>query len=334
MANVGVAAESRGGSQRRLLARFLVVVVGVCVGVSGLRAGPVYAADVVQPPIGTVVEMSASGQSERLDGPPMLYLFKESFTESLRATVTADGLQGTRSGEQYQEVSYPSNDFHPTACSSFDRVTFSSTPANASLYAMDDGSWELTLGSVPLGSGATLQDAPDCEYAYYSPVDPATEITAIGGLFRLQDSDPDPRRFAAVSTFTAPEYNSRGWDTFSITVSVESAPLPAPEDKPKPDSAADQCPMRPGVQKVECRATWVTLKKSKRGVRVTPNPAKTKVLINFGPVDGKGKKGFLRCSGACFVKLPEGTWWFNAQIRDTPRWLKSRAGMRPVKVGG
>jgi hypothetical protein len=78
-----------------------------------------------------------------------------------------------------------------------------------------------------LGSGALIESTPDCEYASYGLFDPAT---AVDGSFRLQDSDPDPRRFAAVATFDTPEYNNGLWDTFSITVSVDSAPIaPEPE---------------------------------------------------------------------------------------------------------
>ncbi len=225
-----ILAENRGEplSAVSRLRRAMAVVLALCLCGFGFHR-PAVAADTGPPP-GTTVEVSASGRSERLDEDPLLYLWKESFAESVSATETANGLQGSISGEQYQEVSYPANSFHEAACSSYDRITFSQVPLKASLSSNGDGSWELTVSNVFLGPAAIAQEAPDCEYANYAPVDAATTMTRIGGTFRLEDSDPDPARFAAVSTFTGPEYNV-GWDSFSITVSVDSAPIATPEPR-------------------------------------------------------------------------------------------------------
>lgn len=93
----------------------------------------------------------------------------------------------------------------------------------------------------------------------------------------------------------------------------------------------DECVARDGIQSVACRASWVQLTKANSGVKVKPFPAGATVLINWGATKG-GKAGFKRCAGACTLKLAKGSWWVNAQIRETPTLLASRAGIRPLVV--
>lgn len=211
-----VSVSERG---RRLLLHFLVVALGLSVSVSGLQGPPAFGVIADQPPVGTVVEVTASGSLQRLEDP---YLWTQSFSETLRATQTATGLAGSSSGEFTRAVSYPAGEDFP-ACSSQDRFTFADTPLSASLLITGDGTWELSVSNVEVGPNSGVVGTPACERAWYDVKEPSQLVTTIGGTYPLQDNDPDPNRFVAVATFDVP-----GWDTSSLTVSVDSAPTATP----------------------------------------------------------------------------------------------------------